>query len=257
MSAVSTSSNNIQNRKLAKIGENAGIKKTGDPVPTSAINADFQSCGPLYVIDTTRYYQKTANNIYPYYYNVKVQPMSSDSTRYVLSEQSFNSLYAGKLHYVRYQSVDLDLGTKDLHVKEVILTGDSTFSPSDAIMEDAILHPADTTWNEYTRFASYNINEIWKYDTLIPPVGIIDTSTIPEAERPYEFMKCIADKTGVKELSNKANIIAKARVGSKATRLFIGANSKIDPSVKMFDITGKAVQNASRVTPGLYIILNK
>jgi hypothetical protein len=258
MSAVSTSSNNIQNRKLAKTGENAGIKKTGDPVPTSAINADFQSCGPLYVTDTTRYYQINANNLFPYNYNIKIQPMTSDSTRYVLSKQSYQSIWTpDQKHLVEYEREDLDLGTKDLHAVEIILAGDSALSSADDTIEDVIMHPDRTVWNDYIRAAAFAVHRIWKYDTLITPVGIIDTSTIPEAERPYEFLECLYEKTGVKEPSNKANIIAKAQVGSKATRIFIGANSKIDPSKKMFDITGKAIRNASKVTPGLYIIQNK
>ncbi len=95
--------------------------------------------------------------------------MTSDSTRYVLSEQSYNSQLVAKTHHkVQYQRVDLDLGTKDLHTIVINFIDDSTLSNGYTMTSDTILHPADTTWNEYVNFAAYNIHEIWKYDTFDP-----------------------------------------------------------------------------------------
>lgn len=241
-SSAAAGSNNVQSiRKLAKTGKETSVNKIGDHVPTAALATVFQRCGPLYVVDTTRTYTNydssggTYNN---HSYSVQVLPMAADSTRYLFSTNDSNS--------VSHIEDDLDLGTENLHVIGIAAGGTNI---------DTNFLPGDTAYFTYLRDMLNYVSYTWHYNS--PVKG--DTTTFPEMAAPSHFIQCIINDLGgnaVKEPQKKPNSAETSKASFKAKVIF-NTSGKTDPSVKMFDITGKAVRNASKVTPGLYIILNK
>jgi hypothetical protein len=224
---------------LNRVQGNGKRVSIGDLVPTASINSDLQPCTPLYEAAGSRDYT------YPLpcdveTYEVKVGPMGgADPTKYMLQTQ----------HYQTKRDIDactisgdmrmtLDLGTKNINVTELVTSVNANFMPGDSLYGSCLQTMSSDIENTWHSKNSYS-----------------DTTAVPGMQGPEEFIKCAIkylNPVSIQEPSRKTNGIEKARAGSMATKIIIGPNSKIDPSAKMFDITGRPVRK-SKVTPGLYI----
>ncbi len=240
LSALPVSSNSATYSSGAAKTEN--LRKAlaiGDRVPISAINPDLLPCMPLYEAAGSRDYTYPIRCGFESY-KVYVGPMGgADPTKYMLQIQYYNTqqsidtcMIAGSVH------MTLDLGTKNINVARLVAPVNANYMPGDSLYGSCLqtmLSDIKYTWH------SKNSSS--------------DTAAVPGMQEPYEFMQCFINQvsTGVNQNLKKANGTEKAKIISKPTRILIGANSKIDPSAKMFDITGRAVPNTSKLNPGVYI----
>lgn len=229
--SIISSSNKVQNNgKSAKLAKNDPIlNKTADLVQIPIQSYVLRPCGPLYLADTARVYYYMNGNISSFdVYSVWIKPMDVDTSRYVLGTK--NAVYS-----LPATVKDLDLATHNLHVVQNNNT-DTTVNIN--------IMPGDTRYVTYIQEMLNDIDYTWH---PLGPGYSHPAGDIPEMQRPYEFMQCALTKVGItapaKKLPDNTGGIDIYRTSSGEIKISFDANGNKNPSVRIFNVTGKLVSN--------------
>lgn len=207
----------------------------GDTISTAAINTDLRSCAPdIIEVAGGRDYQPPTACMFESY-KVYVAPFGgADSSKYMLGTQHFLDDCGGAVRMIK----ELDLATKSLHFRSIGSGG----------IEDTIILPGTSDYVLFLTNMRTDISNTWHSKN-----SYSDTAAVPGMQGLYDFMQCVISSTGIKEPSKEVKSMRTSRPGSKATKIIIGANGRIDRSGQIFDIAGRPVLNNGRVPQGVYI----